>query len=334
MRKKSTWEFKTNELLGQKKNNNPKEYGSFFKTFVRKENHIPVEKSDLFEHFKNLNDASKCSNIYDNNDNEDNNEELDVPFTEHGKRSCINKIKCGKSAGLDDVYPEFINCASDELILIITTFFNKIFEIGEVPDDWATSLYQPLFKKGKKLTLTTTGVYLLLAVCVNSSRQSVLTERIREDLEKRDVLGIVRAGFRSKKGCVFHVFVLSSLMGLYLAQNETLFVTFFDYEKAFDKVDHGLLWRKLGQAQVTSKVLRIIQNHYQKTKACVMVNGEISDVFDCNIGVRQGDNLSPLLFILFLNDFNTFMQSWYKGICLTPDQNSNLRTLLKLYSLL
>ena len=123
-------------------------------------------------------------------------------------------------------------------------------------------------------------------------------------------------------------------MSLYLAQKEKLFVTFIDYEEAFDKVDHGLLWRKLGQAQVTGKVLRIIQNLYQKTKACVRVNDQISDVFDCNIGVRQGNKLSPLLFILFLNDFNTFMQSRYKGNCLTPDQNSNLRTLLKLYSLL
>ena len=99
-------------------------------------------------------------------------------------------------------------------------------------------------------------------------------------------------------------------------------------------MDRGLLWQKLGQAQVTGKVLRIIQNLYQKTEACVRVNGEISDIFDCNIGVRKGDNLSPLLFIIFLNDFNTFRQSGFEGIRLTPDQNSNLRTLRKLYSLL
>ena len=145
------------------------------------------------------------------------------------------------------------------------------------------------------------------------------------------MLGIEQAGFRNKTGCADHEFVLSSLMSLYLAQKKKLFVTLIDYEKAFVKVDHGLLWQKLGQAQVTGKVLRIIQNLYQKTKACVRVNGEISDIFDCNIGVRPGDNLSPLLFIIFLNDFNISMQSGFEGIRLTPDQNSNLRTLLKLY---
>ena len=88
-------------------------------------------------------------------------------------------------------------------------------------------------------------------------------------------------------------------MSMYLAQKKKLIVTFIDYEKAFDKVDHGLLWQKLGQAKVTGKVLRVIQDLYQKTKACVRVNGELTETFHCNIGVRQGDNLSPLLFKIF-----------------------------------
>ena len=59
------------------------------------------------------------------------------------------KIKNGKSAGLDDINPEFINYVPDERIHMITTFFNKILDIGIVPDDSATSIYQPISKKGK-----------------------------------------------------------------------------------------------------------------------------------------------------------------------------------------
>ena len=123
-------------------------------------------------------------------------------------------------------------------------------------------------------------------------------------------------------------------MSTNLAEKMKIFVTFIDYEKAFDKVDHGLLWQKLGQAKITGKVLRVIQSLYQKTKVCVRVNGELFDVFDCKIGVRPGDSLSPLLFIIFMKDINNLIRTRFEGICLNVEQREELTTFLKMYSLL
>ena len=80
-------------------------------------------------------------------------------------------------------------------------------------------------------------------------------------------------------------------MSTYLAQKRKHFVTFSDYEKAFGKVDHVILWLQLGQAKIMGNVLRVFQSQYQKTKACLGNNGELTDVFNCSIGVRQGDIL-------------------------------------------
>ena len=168
------------------------------------------------------------------------------------------------------------------------------------------------------------GISLVSCVCK-------LTERIQKDLEKRDVLGLEQAGFRKNNGCVDHVFIISSIMSTYLAQKKKLFVTFIDYEKAFVKVDHGLLWQKLGQAKNTGKVLRVIQSLYQKTKARARVNGELTDVFECNIGVRQGENLLPLFFKSFLNDFKNLIRTEFEGICLNAERIEELTTFLKMY---
>ena len=46
---------------------------------------------------------------------------------------------------------------------------------------------------------------------------------------------------------------------------------------------------------------------YKHAKSCVMVNNDVSDLFDVNLGVRQGENLSPVLFSLFLNDMSTYL---------------------------
>ena len=86
--------------------------------------------------------------------------------------------------------------------------------------------------------------------------------------------------------------------------------------------------------------MKLIYNLYQNTKACVKLNNRISSSFNCNIGVRQGDNLSPLLFSLFINDFETFLSDKYNGLrgldilFTEATQNDEFETMLKLYILL
>ena len=86
--------------------------------------------------------------------------------------------------------------------------------------------------------------------------------------------------------------------------------------------------------------MKVIFNMYQETKACIKLNNKLSNSFNCNIGVRQGDNLSPLLFALFINDFETYLSDKYNGLSslnnLFADVtlNEEFETFLKLYILL
>ena len=79
---------------------------------------------------------------------------------------------------------------------------------------------------------------------------------------------------------------------------------------------------------------------YQKAKSCVKVNNEFSAFFASHTGVRQGENLSPVLFSLFLNDLNEFLASKYNGLQLLSENiNKSLSdddtdVFLKLYMLL
>ena len=45
---------------------------------------------------------------------------------------------------------------------------------------------------------------------------------------------------------------------------------------------------------------------YESVKSCISVNGKLSPLFECNTGVRQGENLSPIYtFCSFLNDLES-----------------------------
>ena len=79
------------------------------------------------------------------------------------------------------------------------------------------------------------------------------------------------------------------------------YCAFIDYEKAFDTVWREGLWSKLREYSIEGKTLDIM---YKNIKSCVALNGVTSEseYFIILTGVRQGENLTPLLFALFIYD--------------------------------
>ena len=53
---------------------------------------------------------------------------------------------------------------------------------------------------------------------------------------------------------------------------------------------------------------------YAQAKSCIKVNGCNSEFFKSNVGVSQGENLSSILFLLFLNDLNDFLSRSFSGL--------------------
>ena len=75
------------------------------------------------------------------------------------------------------------------------------------------------------------------------------------------------------------------------------------FEKAFDSVwVDGLLF-KLLEHNISCKMYQIIKSFLKTRVASIELNGYQSPKFQIVIGVPQGSVLSPLLFIIFLNDF-------------------------------
>ena len=116
-------------------------------------------------------------------------------------------------------------------------------------------------------------------------------------------------GFRFDHSTIDAIFILQSLISRSLDDRKKLFCAFIDLKKAFDLVDRDLLLTKLFVFGVSNKMVKIIQSMYKTANNIVRFRGMLSEKFATYSGVKQGEPLSPLLFLIFINDLHDFLTS-------------------------
>ena len=102
---------------------------------------------------------------------------------------------------------------------------------------------------------------------------------------------------------------------MYLSKRQRLYCCFVYYKKAFDTITRRTLWSKMLSSGISGEILNVIKNMYIKAKSSVSLTAEAeSDLFPCNIGVPQGEDLSPLLFSIYLQDLKSFISRKCDGL--------------------
>ena len=125
---------------------------------------------------------------------------------------------------------------------------------------------------------------------------SILNNRLNVLSNELDILSENQAGFRKAYSTTDNIFVLYSLIDILRSKKKKLFCTFVDFEKAFDKGWRSAMWHKLLTYNINGKIFSVILRMYENIKSRISFQGQISDYFSCNNGLRQGGNLSPFLF--------------------------------------
>ena len=69
-------------------------------------------------------------------------------------------------------------------------------------------------------------------------------------------------------------------------------MNFIDFEKAFDSIDHQVLWNILKHYGIPQKIISIIQQLYDGFSCQVIRDGNLTEPFTVTSGVRQGYILS------------------------------------------
>lgn len=176
------------------------------------------------------------------------------------------------------------------------------------PKAWSGAILTLLHKKGDKLDPANyRGIALMNHI--GKIFTNILRARLEEWAERTNIIPESQAGFRKGRGCLDNLFTLQSTIQLRISNaSNPVFVLFIDFRRAFDSVNHSLLWNKLLSQGVSAKIVRLVKQFYDSASLQIKLDGQLSKEFEIAHGVLQGEILSPLLFVLFIADLDYFFR--------------------------
>ena len=181
----------------------------------------------------------------------------------------------------------------------------KIWHKEQVPENLAVCIFIMLYKnKGSTDDYTKYRAIGLLNHAYKIMSTILLRRLVKECAA---FFSEWQAGFRAHRGCRDNVLLLRLLYDQIILKNKACVVTFIDYTAAFDSISHKFLDKTLAAAGASAKSRAIFRAIYKAATGKARVRGTdgkytLSGSFNIRRGVIQGDIISPVLFILALDN--------------------------------
>jgi len=202
-------------------------------------------------------DAGNDHEYADNNANV-----LNDPFELSEIKQSILRLKNGKSCGDDGIPSEFYKFSVDYISPIQLVLFNKILDTGCFPKSWGHSVITPIHKSGPT---NSPGNYRGISITniLYKIFSGAINKRLYDWAEDNGKIDESQSGFRKGYSSVDNIFCLQAMVQKYTSkQGGRFYCLYVDFTKAFDKINHRLLFSALEKKGIHGKFLRVLKSMY------------------------------------------------------------------------
>jgi hypothetical protein len=238
--------------------------------------------------------------------------------------NALKATKCGKSHGADGIPMEFLRQAfweehitnADGKISVIRHFifaqalvalFNKVLHRAEYPAHWAVGTLVPVPKPKGNPNLMDDYRGITVGMAISKLYALVIMMRIDAWAEQHAFRAEGQFGFRHGRGTAEAILCMRHAIETSSVRCKPLYAAFIDFKKAYDKIDRKLLWACMHSLGIHGSCLQTLRNMYEDVRIQIRMGGQLGLPFNSDVGVKQGDPLSPLLFGLFIDRFEQYL---------------------------
>ena len=218
----------------------------------------------------------------------------------------LRSLDKNKGAGCDNVPPIFLVSCAASLSLPITILFRKSLQDCALPVVWKRAQIIPIHKKGSRLQIDNYRPISILN-CIGKLFERIVYTNIHPIIAQ--AVSNTQHGFMPGRSTTSNLAVFTNFVLNEMENGGQVDVVYTDFEKAFDRVDHDILLRKLEMLGIHGDLLRWISSYLSNRSQAVVLGGFRSDYISVPSGVPQGSLLGPLLYNAYIFDIYKYINN-------------------------
>ena len=217
-------------------------------------------------------------------------------------KETLKRCKNKSAPGEDKISYCMLKRLPKAAVEYLAKIFNAIQKLGYFPQAWKTATIKMVPKPGKDKKEAKNWRPISLLSCLGKLFERIATSRLTSYLEANKLLSPFQSGFRKGRMTTEQLFRLAEDSYSSLKVKGYTAALFLDAEAAFDQAWHDGIRYKVKELKVPQRLIRLISSFLSGRHLTVNVGDKSSNKVTMEAGTPQGSCLSPLLYIILVND--------------------------------